>query len=352
MIRHGNLSFKQNFLSRAEEIYDLGEKYNINPELIITMAKKESGFKASGSNQNFWGLDTPNGSSLGYIATFEEGVKKLANTFSSYMEGSGTWQEKEIVNRANEREAAGCNSNGYGQPGTLKGMLSIYSDLCGENPKHREGNSGDGGNYYLKVIYGAEFAAKCGSVHKIGVDDYTIQERADYTAWLYEQQLQFWNDIFGEFATLGGGGGPVIEEAVKLHSYLNTHGYSYAQAGICVPNLHGKTIDCSSFVTWVLVNAKIDGFVEGMYQWTSYTFEANPYGWQKVSIADAQPGDIVAYPGHVEIIAENDPGNGKFRVYNCGGNASINAKGTDELPESSTSGNYKSSATIILRVPQ
>lgn len=347
----GNLAFKQNFLSRAEEIYDLGVKYNVNPELIVTMALKESGFKSSGGNQNFWGLGTPNGASLKYIGSFEEGVKELADTFASYMEGSGTWQEQLILQRYEERAAANCNSNGYGKPGTLKGMLSVYSDLCGEDTKHREGDWGSGGNIYLKEIYGDEFEAKCGSVHKIGVDDYTIQERADYTAWLYEQQLKYWNDIFGEFASLGGGG-TIVQEAVKLHQYIRTNGYSYGQGGVTVPNLGGRTIDCSSYVTWVLVNAGVENFVQGMYQWTSWTFEGNQYGWQEVSIDQAQPGDIVTYNGHVEIIADPNPSGDRFIVYNCGGNASINAEGTSELPESSTSGYSKSSATHILRVPQ
>lgn len=199
----GNADFKQNFLSRAEEIYDLGLKYNINPELIVTMALKESGFKSSGGNQNYWGWGTPNGSSLAYIATFEEGVKKLATTFGDYQVGGS--MAGMITQRNDEREANNCNTNGYGLPGTLKGMLSVYSDLCGSDTKHREGNWGSGGNIYLRIIYGSEFEAKCGSVHKIGIDDYTIQERADYTAYLYEQQLKFWNNIFGEFASLGGG---------------------------------------------------------------------------------------------------------------------------------------------------
>lgn len=348
----GNINFQKNFLSRAEQIYDWGVQYEVNPELIITMALKESGFESpGGGDQNFWGLGTYNGASSNYIGSFEEGVKLLAKTFKAYLEGSGTWQEQEILKRYNEREAANCNSNGYGKPGTLKGMLSIYSDLCGSNTKHREGSSGDGGNYYLKVIYGTQFNEKCGNVHRIGVDDYTIQEKADYTAWLYEQQLDYWQLIFGEFGRLGGGGS-IVENAVSLHEYLRLNGYYYAQAGIKLPNPNGRTIDCSSYVTWVLLNAGVEGFSEGMYQWTSYTFASNPQGWQTVSASEAQPGDIVVYPGHVEIVAENNPNSDRFTVYNCGGDSSIGAEGTAELPESSTSGRSKNSATIILRVPQ
>ena len=68
-----------------------------------------------------------------------------------------------------------------------------------------------------------------------------------------------------------------------------------------------------------------------------------------VSAAQAQPGDILVYNGHVEIVAAT--GSDSFIVYNCGGNSSIGAAGTADLPESSTSGHKKSSITKILRVP-
>ena len=345
----GNVHFIKNFQKRAGDIYDWGVKYDINPELIVTMALKESGYKASGNNQNFWGLGTPNGKELAYVGSFEEGVKQLASSFEKYGENSSTWHKQAIEQRRDERAAADCNSNGYGDPGTLKGMLSIYSDLCGENTKHREGNAGDGGNYYMKVIYGDEFNAKCGSVHQIGVTDYTIQEKADYTAWLYEKQLQYWQTIFGNYATLGGGG-TVVDEAIKLHQYLRTNGYYYVQAGVSVPNLNGRTIDCSSFVTWVLVNAKVEGFTEGMYQRKSGDFYSNNMGWATVSVNDAQPGDILVYSGHVEIVAANDPNSDRFKVYNCGSDSAINAAGTPDLPESSGS-RLKSQVLKVLRPP-
>ena len=146
-------------------------------------------------------------------------------------------------------------------------------------------------------------------------------------------------------------GGNIVEQAVQLHKYLRENGYVYLQAGITVPNTASKTIDCSSYVTWVLVNAKVPGFTSGMYQWTSARFRNNELGWQTVSPQDAQPGDIIAYDGHVEIIAKNDPNRNDFLVYNCGSDNAIQATGRDGLPESSYSGRSKSSG-IILRVPQ
>lgn len=147
----------------------------------------------------------------------------------------------------------------------------------------------------------------------------------------------------------GTGNSTIVQSAVAIHKYVRENGYKYQQRGISLPNPNGRTIDCSSFVTWVLVDLKVNGFTNGMYQWTSRTFNSNPKGWQVVSAAQAQPGDILVYNGHVEIVAAT--GSDSFIVYNCGGNSSIGAAGTADLPESSTSGHKKSSITKILRVP-
>ncbi len=148
-------------------------------------------------------------------------------------------------------------------------------------------------------------------------------------------------------------GGSIVEKAIEVHNYLRSNGYHYAQTGGAVPRTSSKAIDCSSYVTWVLVEANVSGFTSGMAQWTSAKFATNPLGWQEVSANDAQPGDIVVYSGHVEIIAKNDPSSTQFRVYNCGSNNSINADGGNSgLPESSNSGRNKSTAVKILRVPQ
>lgn len=145
------------------------------------------------------------------------------------------------------------------------------------------------------------------------------------------------------------GNGSIVESAISIHKYVRERGFRYAQAGITVPNANGSTIDCSSYVTWVLLNSHVEGFTEGMYQWTSSSFNCNPYGWQEIPVNEAQPGDILVYSGHVEIVAAT--GADRFIVYNCGGNSSIMAAGTSELPESSTSGRSKSSIIKILRVP-
>ena len=79
---------------------------------------------------------------------------------------------------------------------------------------------------------------------------------------------------------------------------------------------------------------------------------SNPYGWEEISKENVQPGDILVYSGHVEIYAGTD-NYGNTLVYNCGGNDSINASGTNGLEEASrASGSHGvNNAAKILRVP-
>ena len=153
------------------------------------------------------------------------------------------------------------------------------------------------------------------------------------------------------YSTTTAGTGKIIDEAVALHKYLRENKYYYAMAGITVPNnTVGGSIDCSSYVTWVLINCGVSGFTEGMYQWTSSTFTSNPQGWQEVSVSEAQPGDIITYDGHVEIIAAVDSSD-RFIVYSCGSDGQIQSSSYNGLAEAVLSGHSKGQALKILRVP-
>lgn len=143
------------------------------------------------------------------------------------------------------------------------------------------------------------------------------------------------------------GSSNMIQAAEAVHKYVRENGYRYSQSGVNLPNYKTKTIDCSSYVTWVILNSgyRSSSFKEGMYQWSSSTFKRNPEGWQEIKgIGNARAGDILCYNGHVEIYAGSMNGN-KPIVYNCGGNASIAAK------ETSTSGHTTNRIVKILRVP-
>ncbi len=134
-------------------------------------------------------------------------------------------------------------------------------------------------------------------------------------------------------------GQKIIQKAKECHDYLRTHGYRYEMAGISIPiksNVH--TVDCSSYVSWVLYEVGFSEFAG--YQKTSSVFLDNPWGWEKIkNTEDLQPGDILCYSGHVQIYA----GDGK--IFNCGGNESIQA----EAPH--TKGHSINSMEFALRPP-
>lgn len=193
----GNSNFKTNFADHADEIYTASLSAGVNPELVVVTAGCETGWKKN-SHNNYWGIGIPNGGSWSdgpYFATLTDGINRYASVIASYQPGGS--QASMIKQRYEERKADNCNPNGYGMPGTFAGMQSVYSDLGGTPNIHKEGNSSDGGNYYLKVIYGDQFDEKCGNVHKIGVDPYTNQERADYTAWQCQEKVELRYAIFG-----------------------------------------------------------------------------------------------------------------------------------------------------------
>lgn len=126
-------------------------------------------------------------------------------------------------------------------------------------------------------------------------------------------------DGTGNGSSEGKGGqyaSTILQNAKKCHDYLRKNGYKYFQKSISIPITNsGKTIDCSSYVSWVLYESGFTQFKGPQH--TSATFAKNPYNWEKISKENLQAGDILVYSGHVEIYA----GNGKY--YNCGGPKSI-----------------------------
>lgn len=79
----------------------------------------------------------------------------------------------------------------------------------------------------------------------------------------------------------------VIQAAIDCHKYLRENGYKYAQIGLEIPDgiKNGKTIDCSSYVSWVLYCAGYESF-KG-HQETN--FSENNHGFDEVEIDDVQP---------------------------------------------------------------
>ena len=294
-----NSSYETNFKPNAALIYDESVANGINPELVVVTAQSEQGFRAGGGAYNYWGIAVYNGSSSGSsFSSLADGIAGYASVVKSYETNSSL--ASQIRALAAEREAAGCSTLGYGQPGTLSGMQSIYSYLGRHGWAYS--SSGSGGYYYMDpaiagvtAIYSTheEFVEKClngGAEHADGTET-TAWEQGQYTAYQVQQKIDIWNAIFGNYGHLSGtGGNSQITEIAK--QYLG------------VPYVWGGTtpsgFDCSGFVQYVFAEAGIS-LPRTTYNYTQYIGSAN-----EVSKEEAQPGDIVWRYQHIGIYLGND----------------------------------------------
>lgn len=141
----------------------------------------------------------------------------------------------------------------------------------------------------------------------------------------------------------------LVKAAQECHKYLRENNYIYKKVGLEIPDgIYGQnTIDCSSYVSWVYYTAGYNTFKAG--QENAFVDNYEKHNLKQVAQKDAKPGDIIVYSGHVEILAEIK--NGQItKVYNCGGNDSIQSTGLDGLPESSNpSTGYNGQPKMILR---
>lgn len=187
-----------------------------------------------------------------------------------------------------------------------------------------------------------------GGIYYSALEDRRKSEWRAFTTGYFDNIDIQWSDSMANSST--GSTSDIVQNAIKVHKYLRENKYVYSMGIRTIPNHENKYVDCSTYVTWVLVESGVEGFKKGMKTCSSYYFEDNPKGWQVVSIKDAKAGDIVVYPGHIEIIADNPASSNKFTVYNCGGKFSIKSEGTSALPETSQASRTKNQAKIILRV--
>lgn len=125
----------------------------------------------------------------------------------------------------------------------------------------------------------------------------------------------------------------IVACAQACHQYLRENGYVYG-GGYNIPEgiYNNKIVDCSAFVSWVMFTAGYSSF--NGYQELDFVSNANKHGLVEIPLSEVRPGDIIHEPGHIEIVAEVVAGK-ITRVYNCGGNESIQDSGTQEIPESS-----------------
>lgn len=193
--RSGNSAFCSNFASHAESIYDTAHAAGVNPELVVVTAGTEQGWKKS-CGYNFYGIGIGNGqgcSSGASYSSLEDGIRGYANTLAAYKPGGK--HAAAIEARYNQRKAAGCDPAGYGMPGTLQGMQSVYSWLG--DYRYNPGSWGQGGCVYLTLMYPNYPYCKASTAAVDNRTPTTVCEQSDYTAFQLKQKYEHRHEIFG-----------------------------------------------------------------------------------------------------------------------------------------------------------
>lgn len=193
------------FIRKLEYTYEYCQEVGVNPEYVVMTAVGEN-HKLNGYGvHNYWNVGVSNNQSpedYGYDS-YEKALEVFCNQILSYRD-ENSYEYRAIMARAAEREAAGCNPQGYGEPDTLAGIQSIYSWLGSD---HSGDNAGSGGMYYINIvgcIYETqeEIEEKCWSKHNTQggrTSSYptTIEEQNNYTAWQVRKKLEIRDLIFG-----------------------------------------------------------------------------------------------------------------------------------------------------------
>lgn len=188
-----------------------------------------------------------------------------------------------------------------------------------------------------------------GSVYSKGLENRRKSEWILFKTGYYDKIDKYCSEGNGEF----------LEIAEQVWREVCTSGKFTKYGGSSIP-CKGPTIDCSSFVSWVLYQY---GYTEfGGAQVTSQGFKntnwSKKYGWEEITVGSGenpidilQPGDIFVRNGsgthHVTIVAEIQ--NGKILCYDCG-NTSANWNGTDGSPVDKSYFLTKSGEGKIIRV--
>lgn len=182
-------SWAQYFIDNAGAIYDMGQEKNVNPELIYIIARKETSFTKNNNDTahyNYYGFAHGNESGSGkYFSNFMDGVETLFDWISA---------------RKN-------------MDSVISGYSSLGEWLYNFDP---EKESGLGGCYYMKEIYGDDYsrcnssyycAAFYGSNGKVSGRSSTCvntteEEKNAYHEWQRKQYLSHRKTIFNLSGTV------------------------------------------------------------------------------------------------------------------------------------------------------
>ncbi len=209
-------NFDNNFLNEAETIYETSLENNMNPELIISFAHEETDEYEECGTYNYWGYGMSNEKKQCSEATqfdsIEDGIIAVASLYESYTNPNSS-NGKQILAKAKEREAAGCDPGGYGPADTLTGYMSQYNGLGTYLVGPEYSTWGSGGCIYIEYWVNTNWMPEkydedyyedrcmdntCASPNGgEGCGLTETCELSDYTKFSVERRTQTVNEIFG-----------------------------------------------------------------------------------------------------------------------------------------------------------
>lgn len=278
-------SSTKTFRDNAGVLYDTCVKNNVNPVLCAAQGWAEQSWAAPGTSPyNYWGIAVYNGQNYGSsYSGMQAAVEDYCKNINQRMKGDNgalTWSKSN----------AKYNKKFTGSMTTLYDVLSNWAcaDDWKTNPAHQAEHAA---NYVDKII--------------------TIAKT-----------------IYGEGALeTSFGGGDFLKTAEKIWKKICNGNYSYG--GSSIPCL-GSTVDCSSYVSWVIYEYGYTEFKGGQHCTQNFknTNWNQKYGWTEINVAGGQnpydkiqPGDLfVRDPGnndgHITLVVKKE--NGKIYCYDCG----------------------------------
>lgn len=337
--------YQRRFAAYADKIYDICVKNNINPILCVAQGQESSFGESTPINSpwNYWGLGVNNESSVGTeFATIDEAIECYCKTILGYQKPGSIAYTKAQVYAPHSDKITG-------------NMTSIYDILCAYMYLGDKHSGKVYGNVNVKQYLIQHMNYDC--KHELE-ESTTLEEQAAYVVdYIDNRVIAIAKDIFGSKIYSGGS---IIEVADMIHKYMEQNNYTYCvldnsnQYEECgkYNKAHGlnRTFEesktgyhntcCATYVSWVL---QMVGYIDDSdhsdgAETLAQTILMGKYGWKRVSVAEAQPGDILYYTyGHIEIYAGN--------------NTKYNAGSGDAIRRISPYETTISSDAIVLRAP-
>lgn len=271
------------FVTHADDIYDMAKSMKRNPELVIVRALAESGGTKTTGAYNYYGMGCTNnggGRDCHSYSSFMDGVKEFLQNISKYS--------------------------------SLMNMMSHYSYLG--DYWYNPGSSGKGGCYYAPYIFDkmpsrVKNACASGNTCSDSSCVKTTQDDRDaYTKWQVEKNMaSHRNTVFGlksdegvSCTQSGSGSTDYAANGDYVQWMINfaadeSHGYDQG-------NRYLPDVDCSSFVYYALLN---NGFTKEQLGASAFAtdgmgskLQAAGFTAHAFNASELKRGDILVSPGH------------------------------------------------------